>query len=55
MIKVDIDPNSHVTKVLVTNGSLEDVLYFEAFLKMGYKKEDLSPPKELMDLLIQQH
>lgn len=39
MIKADISSKSTVKKVIIDNESSVDVLYYDAFLQMGYKRE----------------
>lgn len=48
VIKVEIGPSSIVERVAVDSGSFIDVLYYNTCIKMGYKKEDLSPSKEVI-------
>ena len=43
--------NTNVYRILVDNGSLVDILYYEAFKRMGLKDSDLRPtPVQFMDL-----
>ena len=35
--------NNNVYKILVDNGSLVNILYYQAFQKMGFKNSDLRP------------
>ena len=46
VISTDIGPNSTLNKVIIDNGNSVDVLYYDAFIQMGYKREDLKPQKE---------
>lgn len=46
IIKADIGLNSIVEKFMKDSGSYVDVLYYNTFIKMGYKREDFSPSKE---------
>jgi len=46
VIQADIGPTSRVERMIVDSGSSADILYMDTFIKMGLKKEDLSPCKE---------
>lgn len=48
MIKADIGHRSIVERVILDIGSSMNVLYHNTFIKMGYKREDLSPSKEII-------
>lgn len=41
VIEANIGANCRVTIVMVENDSIVDVLYYNAFLKMGYTREQL--------------
>lgn len=46
IIEADVSEDCRVGKVMVDNGSIMDILYYNAFLKMGYKlKREASTSK----------
>lgn len=45
VIIVDICPNTIVEKVIINSRSSVDMLYNDVFIKMGHKRENLSPLK----------
>lgn len=47
-ISAYIGPNNMVNRVIVDNGSFANVLYNNAFIKMGYKREDIAPQMEII-------
>lgn len=48
VIKADIGHDVWVEKMIIDREIFADILYLDTFLFMGYKKEDLSPCKEVI-------
>lgn len=46
IITTDIGPNATSEKVMIGSESLMNVLYYNAFIKMGCKKEVVVPQRE---------